>query len=178
MKTICIGISAAISAMTIPSYILMLKAKYNNVKIKVIMTSNSQYFLSPGAVKHLPNVIVYESMTDLTDKGLSHISLVADLDLFIVSPATANFLGKAANGLADDILSLCYLSAECKKIILPAMNSAMYKNKAVCRNLEQVKTDGAHVLEPSVGLSAQSGDKGIGAICSPSKLISLIERLS
>ena len=177
MNKICLGISGAISAAIIPAYIMLLKATFKGLVINVIQTENSRYFLAPGAFKHLPNVHLFTSLEQLKDLEQSHMSVVDGIDMFIVCPATANMLGKLANGIADDLLSLCFLAANVDKIILPAMNYDMYKSKPVQRNIAQLKEDGCHILCPREGVSVQSGSKGQGALEEPGELIKLIKQI-
>lgn len=173
----CIGITGAISASALPAYIMLIKASFKNTPINVVQTKNSEYFLSHGALKHLPNVHLYTSLDDLKQEDKSHMGIIEDIDFFIVCPATANFLGKAANGIADDLLSLCFLAANCKKIIMPAMNSNMYRSKVVQRNINQLISDGNYILGPKSGLSVQDAAIGDGGLEEPLKLIKLIKQL-
>jgi phosphopantothenoylcysteine decarboxylase len=103
-----------------------------------------------------------------------HIELAARADLLVVAPATADFLAKAAHGIADDLLSTLVLCAECPVIVAPAMNSAMWGKAAVQRNVRQVEADGMTVVAPGTGwLSCRQ--QGTGRMAEPSEILAAIE---
>lgn len=102
-----------------------------------------------------------------------HIELVTKADLVVVAPATADILGKAACGLADDLLSTLLLAAECPVLFAPAMNAAMWGKPAVQRNVRQVLEDGAGIIEPSSGWLACRRD-GTGRMAEPESILEAI----
>ena len=103
-----------------------------------------------------------------------HIELAARADLLVVAPATADFLAKAAHGSADDLLSTLLLCAECRVLVAPAMNSAMWGKAAVQRNVRQVEADGMTVVPPGTGwLSCRQ--QGTGRMAEPSEILAAIE---
>lgn len=103
-----------------------------------------------------------------------HIELAARAELLVVAPATADFLAKAAHGIADDLLSTLVLCAECPVVVAPAMNSAMWGKAAVQRNVRQVEADGMTVVAPGTGwLSCRQ--QGTGRMAEPSEILAAIE---
>lgn len=103
-----------------------------------------------------------------------HIELAARADLLVVAPATADFLAKAAHGSADDLLSTLVLCAECRVLVAPAMNAAMWGKAAVQRNVRQVEADGMTVVPPGTGwLSCRQ--QGTGRMAEPSEILAAIE---
>jgi len=103
-----------------------------------------------------------------------HIELAARADLLVVAPATADFLAKAAHGSADDLLSTLRLCAECRVLVAPAMNAAMWGKAAVQRNVRQVEADGMTVVPPGTGwLSCRQ--QGTGRMAEPSEILAAIE---
>jgi phosphopantothenoylcysteine decarboxylase len=103
-----------------------------------------------------------------------HIELAARADLLVVAPATADFLAKAAHGIADDLLSTLVLCAECPVVVAPAMNSAMWGKAAVQRNVRQVEADGMTVVAPGTGwLSCRQ--QGTGRMAEPNEILAAIE---
>ena len=103
-----------------------------------------------------------------------HIELAARADLLVVAPATADFLAKAAHGSADDLLSTLLLCAECRVLVAPAMNAAMWGKAAVQRNVRQVEADGMTVVPPGTGwLSCRQ--QGTGRMAEPSEILAAIE---
>ena len=103
----------------------------------------------------------------------AHIELAARADCVVVAPASADFLAKAAHGMADDLLTTLLLCAECPVIFAPAMNAAMWKHPAVQRNVEQVAADGARIVPPGSGwLSCRQS--GIGRMAEPAEIAAVI----
>ena len=103
-----------------------------------------------------------------------HIELAARADLLVVAPATADFLAKAAHGSADDLLSTLLICVECRVLVAPAMNSAMWGKAAVQRNVRQVEADGMTVVPPGTGwLSCRQ--QGTGRMAEPSEILAAIE---
>lgn len=127
---------------------------------RVIMTQNATEFIHKNTFEALTNkpVLVneYESI-------MAHIEIKNIAKVFAIVPATANIIGKLANGIADDLVSSTYLACTVPVIIAPAMNPGMYASKAVQRNLKQLKEDGVIVLEPTEGIVV-CGDEGKGKL--------------
>ena len=104
-----------------------------------------------------------------------HIELAARADLVAVAPATADFLAKAAQGVADDLLSTLLLCAECPVLVAPAMNSAMWSKAAVQRNVRQIEADGLSIVAPGTGwLSCRQ--QGTGRMAEPDEIVAAIEK--
>jgi phosphopantothenoylcysteine decarboxylase/phosphopantothenate--cysteine ligase len=108
------------------------------------------------------------------DVHVEHIRLADVAEVLVVAPATANFLGKAANGIADDMLTSTLLAVTCPVVIAPAMNVRMWKHPAVARNLETVKSLGYEIVEPDAGFLA-CGDVGPGRLADPAHILERVE---
>jgi phosphopantothenoylcysteine decarboxylase / phosphopantothenate---cysteine ligase len=106
---------------------------------------------------------------------LSHLALVANADVFLVAPATANTIAKLAIGAADNLLCSCALAADCPLVIAPAMNDRMYEHAAVQANLAILRRRGATIVEPDVGRLASRGEHGIGRLAEPPRLLAACE---
>lgn len=143
--------------------------------VNVIMTMNATQFVTPLTFDALTHT---RTVTDTFDRQHSyeveHISLAKQADLLIIAPATANMIGKLANGIADDMLSTTAMACTCPKLIAPAMNSNMYDSPAVQRNLRQLKEDGWEVIEPDSGYLA-CGTSGKGRLSEPEVLLEAID---
>ena len=117
-------------------------------------------------------------LTNLFDEGkeasIGHIEMAEKADLAVVAPATANIIGKLANGLADDAVTTTLLAVTAPKILCPAMNTAMYENRAVQRNLDTLEGDGWHIVEPGVGEMA-CGTTGPGRLAEPDTIVDRIK---
>ncbi|WP_294581575.1 bifunctional phosphopantothenoylcysteine decarboxylase/phosphopantothenate--cysteine ligase CoaBC [uncultured Thomasclavelia sp.] len=172
MKTIIVGVSGSIAAYKACDLVRTLKKM--NYNVEIIMTENATKFISPltlGALVSKP-VLIY----DFDDEGyqIKHIKLAKQADLFVVVPATANIIGKIANGICDDVLTSTFIAATCPKLIAPAMNVNMYDNLATQRNIERCKTYGIKFVEPGYGLLA-CGDLGRGKLADLDDIITMIE---
>lgn len=162
MKKITIGISGGIAAYKVASLVSYLK-KFD-VEIHVIMTNNATKFITPLTLETLSKnkVLVDEFDYDLS-RFIPHIELSQNTDLFVVVPATANIIGKIANGIADDLLSSSIVACNKKVLIIPAMNTHMYENKIVQDNLKKLKKYNYEILEP-ISKQLACGEIGKGAL--------------
>jgi phosphopantothenoylcysteine decarboxylase/phosphopantothenate--cysteine ligase len=108
---------------------------------------------------------------------LSHLELVANADVYLIAPASANTIAKLANGLADNLLSSCALAASCPLIVAPAMNSNMYEHPATQANLRALRERGAKIVEPDSGRLASKGEQGVGRLAEPARLLAACEEV-
>lgn len=171
-KTIVLGVSGGIAAYKIAYLARALRKQHANVH--VLMTKHAAEFISPLTFETLTN---NRCIVDMFERhfeyDVKHISLAKAADLMIVAPATANFIAKAANGLADDMLTTVFLAARCPKLIAPAMNTAMYENPATQDNLSRLAGYGIKIIEPLSGPLA-CGDEGKGKMPEPDYLLNCV----
>src|SRR6058998_1915725 len=106
---------------------------------------------------------------------LSHLELVANADVYLIAPATANTIAKLAHGLADNLLTSAALAATCPVVVAPAMNNAMYEHPATQANLATLRERGVDVLEPEVGALGSRGEWGVGRLREPPELLAAVE---
>lgn len=173
-KTIVLGVTGGIAAYKTASLASALKKQHADVH--VIMTKNATEFITPVTFETLTGNKCYVDTFDRNFKfDVAHISLAKAADLIMVAPATANFIAKAANGLADDMLTTVVLASTCKKMVAPAMNTAMYENPITQDNIEKLKHYGFEVVEPADGFLA-CGDTGKGKMPEPEYLLERILR--
>ncbi len=138
----------------------------NGHQVSVVMTEAATKLVSAHTfATFAPGGVHVGMFTDL-EKPLLHIQLGKDHDLLLIAPATANIIGKTANGIADDLLSSVFLAFPGKVIMAPAMNTQMFANAAVQENLTRLKGRGIFVIEPEEG-SLACADKGKGRLASP-----------
>ncbi|OJG24936.1 phosphopantothenoylcysteine decarboxylase [Enterococcus columbae DSM 7374 = ATCC 51263] len=143
-----------------------------------MMTKNSQQFITPLTIQSLSKRLVHtEVMFEPSPDKINHIELAKRSDLFLVAPASANIIGKLANGIADDLLSTLALAlkADTPKFIAPAMNTQMYANPVVKKNLAYLKDIGYHEIIPRKSLLA-CGDYGQGALATVETIIEQISQ--
>ncbi|MCX4306384.1 MAG: bifunctional phosphopantothenoylcysteine decarboxylase/phosphopantothenate--cysteine ligase CoaBC [Acetatifactor sp.] len=171
-KHIVLGVTGSIAAYKIASLVSMLVKRQADVT--VIMTKNATNFINP---------ITFESLTgnkclvDTFDRNfqfnIEHVALAKLADVFLVAPASANVIAKAANGLADDMLTTTLLACRCPKIFAPAMNTRMYENPVVQDNMEKLRGYGMEVITPPSGYLA-CGDTGAGKMPEPETLFEAV----
>ena len=169
---ILIGVSSGIACYKSIEVIRELQKRgYKN--IETVLTKNTVNFLSPSLFEAITGKKPY---IDVFEEGrlLSHISVVEDKKVFAIVPATANIIGKLANGIADDFLSTCYLAFKGQTLIFPSMNANMYSHAATQRNLETLKKDGCVVIEPDSGYLA-CGYEGKGRLPGIKTVVDFIE---
>jgi phosphopantothenoylcysteine decarboxylase/phosphopantothenate--cysteine ligase len=130
--------------------------------VRVVMTESACQFVTPVTMQALSGKPVFTDMWDPSvPDNMAHIELSRDRDAIVVAPATADFLAKVANGLADDLLSTLCLARECSLMVAPAMNRQMWDNAATRRNVETLRADGIAILGPAAGDQA-CGETGMG----------------
>ncbi|TAN44038.1 MAG: bifunctional phosphopantothenoylcysteine decarboxylase/phosphopantothenate--cysteine ligase CoaBC [Nitrospirae bacterium] len=155
-KSILLGVTGSVAAYKTIELIRLIKKE--EASVRVIMTEASQRFMTPLSAEIASGDHVYR---DMFDPPLSHISLPATADLLVVAPATANIIGKYANGIADDMLSTAMMAFQGKVIIAPAMNRRMYESPQVQKNLRYLESLGVTFAGPDKGVLA-CGEEGIG----------------
>lgn len=173
-KSIIIGVSGGIAAYK-TAYLVSALSK-TEADVNVIMTENACEFISPLVFETLTGNKCYVDTFDRNFKfDVEHISLAKKADIFMIAPATANVIAKIANGIADDMLTTTFLASKCKKIVSPAMNTAMFENQITQDNIAKLKKYEIGVVEPRNGLLA-CGDTGAGKMPEPDFLFDVIER--
>ena len=173
-KSIIIGVSGGIAAYK-TAYLVSALSK-TEADVNVIMTENACEFISPLVFETLTGNKCYVDTFDRNFKfDVEHISLAKKADIFMIAPAAANVIAKIANGIADDMLTTTFLASKCKKIVSPAMNTAMFENQITQDNIAKLKKYGIGVVEPQNGLLA-CGDTGAGKMPEPDFLFDVIER--
>lgn len=173
-KTVILGITGGIAAYKMANVASGLRKSGANVH--VIMTKNATEFITPLTFETLTN---NRCIVDTFDRNfqydVAHISLAKAADLILIAPATANVIAKLAHGQADDMLTTTVLAAKCKKLVAPAMNTAMLENPITQDNLKTLAHYGFGIIQPAVGLLACK-DVGSGKLPEPEVLLDEIAR--
>lgn len=171
-KTVVLGVTGSIAAYKIANLASSLVKKGANVH--VIMTKNATNFINPITFETLTgNKCLVDTFDRNFEFSVEHVSLAKQADIFMVAPASANVIGKIANGIADDMLTTTIMACKCHKVISPAMNTNMFENPIVQDNLEKLRNYGYEVIDPASGYLA-CGDTGAGKMPEPSVLESYI----
>lgn len=172
-KRLLLGITGGVAAYKAAALArLLVKA---GADVRVAMTEAGTRFVTPVTLQALTGQTAW---TDLWDPrvpdNMGHIELSRDRDLIVVAPASGNFLGKLAAGMADDLLSTLCLARRCPLMVAPAMNVEMWENPAMQRNLHTLRGDGVHFAGPAAGDQA-CGEVGMGRMLEPEEIVEQVE---
>ncbi len=159
-KRIILGVSGGIAAYKMANVASMLVKL--NADVHVILTEAASHFITPetfeALTKNKCHMDVFERDTDMY---IPHITLATSSDAFLVAPASADIVGKIANGIADDMLSTTVVAATCPVMLAPSMNTHMYENKIVQNNMEKLRSYGYEIIEAAEGnLACRTSGKG------------------
>lgn len=173
-KTVVLAVSGSIAAYKIASLASALGKLHADVQ--VLMTQNATNFINPITFETLTgNKCLVDTFDRNFQYSVEHVALAKRADVVLVAPASANVIGKIANGIADDMLTTTVMACKCKKIISPAMNTQMFENPIVQDNLKKLEHYGYEVIQPAVGLLACK-DVGAGKMPEPETLLEYILR--
>ena len=173
-KTVVLAVSGSIAAYKIASLASALGKLH--VDVQVLMTQNATNFINPITFETLTgNKCLVDTFDRNFQYSVEHVALAKRADVVLVAPASANVIGKIANGIADDMLTTTVMACKCKKIISPAMNTQMFENPIVQDNLKKLERYGYEVIQPAVGLLACK-DVGAGKMPEPETLLEYILR--
>jgi len=174
-KKILLGVTGGIAAYKSCELLRLLQKK--GAQVRVAMTEAATRFVAPLTFASLSKCPVYLKDGAVEARPFQHIDFPRWADLYLVVPCTANAIGKFAYGLADDPVSLCFMSCTCPRLLAPAMNVAMYNSPAVQRNLQALRSfENTYVLESPAGELA-CGEVGSGRLLEPAEIVSFIEKL-
>ncbi len=171
-RELIIGVSGGIAAYK--TAVLVSQLVQDGARVTVVTTEAGERFVGSATFAALTGRPVVRQAFDDNNHPLgAHIEIAERGELLCVSPATANFLAKAAHGIADDVLTTIYLAFSGPVLIAPAMNSAMWEKPVVQRNVSQLRSDGVHFLDPEEGwLSCRQ--RGTGRMASPETIVTAI----
>lgn len=173
-KHIILGVTGSIAAYKAADIIGLLKEK--GLEVSVILTESAEEFITPLTLSSLSDGKVYRHLFDEEDEDceMPHIDLARAADVILIAPATANVIGKMANGLADDLLTCVTMATQAPVVIAPAMNTQMFNNGIVQENITKLKKHGYYFVDPIEGELA-CGEFGTGHIA---KISDIVEKVS
>lgn len=168
-SSIILGITGGIAAVKMPQLVTLLQRE--SVEVVPIMTNSACKIIDPKQIEQVTGHKVYSDLFErdfeaekvLETRRVDHIEIAGRADLLVVVPATANILGKVANGIADDFLTTTILACSCLVVFYPSMNSHMWSNSVVCNNVSRLKDYGYVIRDPSEGTLA-CGYEGKGRL--------------
>lgn len=173
-KTVVLAVSGSIAAYKIANLARMIKKLGGNVH--VLMTKNSAEFINPITLETLTqNKCLIDTFDRNFQYSVEHVALAKQADVVMIAPASANVIGKIANGIADDMLTTTVMACPCKKIVSPAMNHNMFHNPIVQDNIKKLASYGYEIVAPATGMLA-NGDIGDGRMPDESILLEYILR--
>jgi phosphopantothenoylcysteine decarboxylase / phosphopantothenate---cysteine ligase len=167
-KNIVLGVCGGIAAYKSVELLRLLKKE--GADVRVMMTRNAQAFVGTMTFEALSGHPVCSSLFEGSNASIKHIEWAEQADAVVIAPATANIIGKIANGIADDALTTFMLAVTKPKLICPSMNTLMYQSKAMQRNLEILESDGCIIVEPAAGELA-CGTSGPGRLPEPPDIL-------
>ncbi|MGA2320851.1 MAG: bifunctional phosphopantothenoylcysteine decarboxylase/phosphopantothenate--cysteine ligase CoaBC [Solirubrobacteraceae bacterium] len=186
MSRILLGVSGGIAAYKALELVRL--ATVAGHAVRVVQTPASRRFVGEASFAALTGapVLVSEYERDPargafpdqsppTHEPLSHLELVANADIYLIAPASANTIAKLAHGLADNLLASCALAARCPVLLAPAMNNHMYLHPATSANLKTLRERGIAIIEPGIGRLASKGEQGVGRLAEPADLLAACE---
>ncbi|MDF2674013.1 MAG: coaBC [Clostridiales bacterium] len=174
-KTVILGVTGGIAAYKSLDIVSRLRKK--DINVHVIMTESATKFVAPLSFQALSqNYVVTEMFGEPKSFDIEHISLAEKADLFVIAPASANIIGKLANGIADDMLSTTVMATKAPVLLAPAMNTNMYSNPILQRNIEALKSYGYFFLDPDEGRLA-CGTTGKGKLADTENIVDFIDML-
>jgi phosphopantothenoylcysteine decarboxylase / phosphopantothenate---cysteine ligase len=186
MARILLGVSGGIAAYKALELVRL--ATGAGHAVRVVQTPNSRRFVGEASFAALSGapVLVSEFERDPlrgafpgdvqpAHDPLSHLELVANADVYLIAPASANTIAKLATGAAEDLLSSCALAAGCPVLVAPAMNNRMYEHAATRANVRTLRERGVRIVEPGVGRLASKGEQGVGRLAEPAQLLAACE---
>ncbi|HTZ63048.1 MAG TPA: bifunctional phosphopantothenoylcysteine decarboxylase/phosphopantothenate--cysteine ligase CoaBC [Solirubrobacteraceae bacterium] len=186
MSRILLGVSGGVAAYKALELVRLASAAGHS--LRVVQTPTSRRFVGPASFAALTGAPVLASEFERDPargafpgqrppehEPLGHLELVANADVYVIAPATANTIAKLAHGLADNLLGSCALAATCPLVLAPAMNNRMYEHPATQANLRALAERGVVVVEPDTGRLASHGEQGVGRLAEPARILAVCE---
>lgn len=171
-KNVLLGVTGSIAAYKAADLVRRLQDA--GCEVRVVMTACAEKFITPLTLETLSKNIVARSMfAQDAEWGMAHISLAQWANVYVIAPATANIIGKIAHGLADDMVSCTAITTKAPVVIAPAMNTHMFTNEVVQKNIEKLKKFKISIVEPKTGKLA-CGDVGQGALADIDKIVETV----
>jgi phosphopantothenoylcysteine decarboxylase/phosphopantothenate--cysteine ligase len=157
---------------------LIRRLKERGIAVRCILTKAAEEFITPLSAGAIAGERVFSDLFDPAHEfDVGHIRLAREAELIVVAPATADLMAKMANGLANDLATAVLLATKARILLAPAMNPAMWSNRATQRNLAQLVADGVTLIGPNSGEMAERGERGLGRMAEPLEIAADVERI-
>jgi phosphopantothenoylcysteine decarboxylase/phosphopantothenate--cysteine ligase len=161
---VLIGGCGSIAVSFLPAYVSWMRYAAGISEVRIILTRQATRMVSVDALTVITEKQVFVDQSPGYEMTVPHLQLMKSVDLFLILPATANMLSKAANGIADDLISTCILGADIPVFFVPSMNDVMWNKPSIQRNIKLLREDGYHVIEPREGYEVATGKKTFGTM--------------
>ena len=164
IKNLLIGVTGSVGVLVVPEYIKLLKENIVE-NVYVMMSHSAKKFVTPYTLRLYSENYVFTNSFDISDDvRVPHIELTRKCDMFVIMPATANIIGKVANGICDDLISTSVMACVSQVVFIPAMNPTMWFSKANQKNVSLLKELGHYVLPPSEGYEVADMKPSFGSM--------------
>jgi len=176
-RNLLIGITGSIGAVNMPIYVQYMKDKFAE-NIFIMISKAARNFVNPYSLEFISGHKTFEDLfTPHGEYKVPHIQLPEKADIFLIMPATANIISKAANGIADDLISTSIVASSCPVLFVPSMNDIMWFNNIIQRNVKLLRDSGYYVMEPSEGIQVSNSKRGAGAMPPLNLILGYIEKI-
>lgn len=176
-RSLLLGVTGSIGSVFMPHFVYILR-RYVADEVHVILSHAARAFVTPYALEIFSGNTVFTEGTERTERvRVPHIDLPRQADLFLVMPATANVLAKAAHGIADDLLTTALLACQAPVVFVPSMNASMWRHRAVTANAAACRALGYHVVPPGKGYAVSDMEMHEGAMAPIEEVIAVVEKI-
>ncbi|WP_100183257.1 flavoprotein [Candidatus Nitrosotenuis aquarius] len=164
INNLLLGVTGSVGVLVLPDYIRLLRENIAE-NVHVMMSHSAKKFVTPYTLRLYSGNYVFTDSFDITDDvRVPHIELTRKCDVFVIMPATANIIGKVANGICDDLISTAVMACKAPVVFVPAMNPTMWFSKANQKNVLTLKELGHHVILPSEGYEISDMKPSFGSM--------------
>jgi phosphopantothenoylcysteine decarboxylase/phosphopantothenate--cysteine ligase len=171
-------VTGSIGALWAAQFVLELRTGHHVRDVRVVVSESARQMVTPAALRAVSGSPVLGGLFDADAPfSIGHVQLAADADVLIVMPATANIIGKTANGIADDAVSASIMAAACPVVFVPNMNDVMWQRPAVQRNIRTLVRDGYHVVPPVEGVVVSTGRSAVGGMPDFDTILAAVRRV-
>ena len=175
-ETAVVAITGSIGALWAAQFVLQLRADGHVREVRVVMSDSARQFVTPIAMRAIWIPVLAALCDPDAPFAVGHVQISEGAGVMIVMPATANIIGKAANGIADDAVSASIMAAACPVVFVPNMNDRMWRRPAVQRNIRTLIRDGYHVVPPVAGTVVSTGRSATGGMPDFETILAAVRR--
>lgn len=176
VRRLLICTSGSIASCLIPGWLGWMRTSFSHFTVRVALTKAAQQFVTPRTLAVLSGHETFVDTAVSNPAAVTHIELAEWAEAVVVAPATANLIGKLANGIADDLVTTVLMTARCPIVIAPSLPAGAAENPALRRNLARLRADGYGIVPTAKGISASSGDYGTHSMAHAPAVVAYLRR--